>query len=90
LASSLGAGNKVPYSDTERRMFGAIPKRGKISSTDLIERYWNGHERPFHSRVAAMDALRSLKRKVKANKEPFKIETSGRAGAKPLDIWIAR
>jgi hypothetical protein len=69
-------------------MFEAIPKRGRISSTDLVEAYWDGHQQPYNSRVAAMDALRSLKRKVIANREPFKIVTSDRAGAKPLDIWL--
>jgi hypothetical protein len=89
LASSLGAGsNKVPYSPTEKRMFEAIPKRGRISTTDLVQAYWNGHKPPYNSRVSAMDALRSLKRKIIANREPFKVVTSDRAGAKPLDVWI--
>jgi hypothetical protein len=88
LASTLGAGNKVPYSTTERRMYAAIPKRGRVSTTDLVATYWNGRKPPFNARVAAMDCLRSLKRKVGVNREPFQIKTSKRAGPKPLDVWI--
>lgn len=89
-ACSLGAASKLPYSATERRMFDLIPKRGKIDTTVLVERYWNGREPPPNARVAAMDCLRSLKRKVIANREPFRIITSDRAGPKPLDVWIEK
>jgi hypothetical protein len=69
-------------------MFSLIPRRGKIDTTDLVERYWDGREPPPNARVAAMDCLRSLKRKVIANREPFRIMTSQRAGPKPLDVWV--
>jgi hypothetical protein len=70
-------------------MFDAIPKRGqRVNTTDLIEAFWDGRERPWNARVSAMDCLRSLKRKVIANKEPFTIQTSERAGGKPIDVWI--
>lgn len=71
-------------------MYEVLPKRGRINTTDLVEAYWEGRKPPYNSRVAAMDALRSLKRKVIANREPFKIVTSDRAGAKPLDVWIEK
>jgi hypothetical protein len=71
-------------------MYAVIPKRGRITTSDLIELYWNGQDKPFNARVAAMDCLRSLKRKVSANREPFKIKTSKRAGPKPLDVWIEK
>jgi hypothetical protein len=91
LASIPGAGNKVAYSARELRMFKLLSaRRRKINSTDLVTLYWKGQQAPFNARVAAMDCLRSLKRKARHNKEPFKIETSGRAGARPLDVWIKR
>lgn len=91
MASSLGAGNnKVRYSELEKRMFDAIPKRGRINTTDLIEIYWDRSERPRNDRVAAMGCLRSLKKKINDNREPFKLNTSRRAGPKPLDVWFEK
>jgi hypothetical protein len=80
--------SKVPYSPTERRMFAVLPKRGKITSTDLFAKYWAGRKAPFHARGAAMYCLRSLKDKVTANKETFTIKTSERAGPRPVEVWI--
>jgi hypothetical protein len=71
-------------------MLTVIPKRGRINSTDLVARYWKGREAPFNSRVAAMDCLRSLKGKVRSNKEAFTIKTSERAGPRPVDVWIEK
>jgi hypothetical protein len=71
-------------------MLAAIPRRGKIDTTRLVELYWDGRELPPNARVAAMDCLRSLKRKVIANREPFRIITSDRAGPKPLDVWMEK
>jgi hypothetical protein len=91
LAFSLGANRKVPYSATEVKLFAFIPQGARrVTSTDLVEAYWKGRRKPHYWRVAAMDCLRSLKEKVIANKEPFKIKTSGRAGPKPLDVWIEK
>jgi hypothetical protein len=67
-----------------------LPKRGKVNTTDLITAYWKGRQPPFNARVAALDSLRSLKRKVSFNSEPFEIKTSGPAGGRPMDVWIER
>lgn len=78
----------VPYSDTERTAFAALP-RGKAATTSEVLVKIYGDEVPYHGRNILNSTIRSLARKIEINREPFAIERSPRRGPHPMTIRVA-
>lgn len=83
-------GVAVGYSPAERALFDLLPmKPKKVSSADLVKlRY--GTTPPFHGQSIIGSTARSLAKKVDANKEPFRVAKSERAGPKPTEYWLEK
>lgn len=88
---SLKADGPVRYSKKEQALFRLLPKTGdRVSSRRLLKglaRKANG-DMPFHARTSLVGAMRSLSDKVTANREPFRVMRSERAGPHPIEFWI--
>jgi hypothetical protein len=90
LEFSLPSNSPQPYSETERAIFGLIPEGGAFISTDeLIEKRY-GSEPPFNARHIITGTMRNLARKIKYNKEPFRLVNTGRAGPKSMSYSLER
>lgn len=78
------------YSPAERKLFGLLPKDGTfISSTKLMDLYYNGRRTPVHGRTAMNVSLKRLMQKVQQNREPFRVVRSKRKGTTPIE-WQLR
>lgn len=82
--------NGVDYSPAERALFELLPVKPKrISSTELVtQRY--GSEVPFHAQSIIRSTMDSLIRKIEANREPFRVLKTPRAGPKPTEFWLEK
>lgn len=77
----------VSYSPAERKIFALLREEPKDSS--LICRLRYGKKKiPFNGRKIVIGALSSLARKVRINKEFFKIASTKRAGPRAMAFWI--
>ncbi len=86
---SLSAEPKVNYSPFEQKVFATLNMRTPKSTVDITEEIYNGdRERPFNARQTVLGALTSLSKKVRANREPFKVRKSKRQGPHPVNFWI--
>ncbi len=79
----------APYSSSEERIFALLPLNGKsIDTSELTRRFYRGKRIPMNGRVIVTGTLRKLIEKARANKEPFKIVRTPRAGPRPIEVWI--
>jgi len=80
---------QIKYSHREKLVFDAIASEqsNRLSTRDIGEKVFREDE-VFHVKASIISALASLKRKVEYNKEPFKIEISGHAGPRPMEVWL--
>lgn len=92
MAIQLSENVKVKYSDLERQVFNCLPKNGKaILTTDIVVKiYPKAIDEPYYAQQSVTSALRALAKKVKFNKEPFKIGRSEPRGRKPIEAWIEK
>jgi hypothetical protein len=67
------------YSRMERALFDLIRRRSGINTVELAMSYYQG-DPPVNGRQIVGVALRRLTAKIKANREPFKLEQSPRSG----------
>jgi hypothetical protein len=86
MAHKLKTDGKVRYSKGEQKLFKLLSTR-KLSSTELVERYYNGNE-TFNSRKIMIGLLRSLGRKMAANRESFKLLSTDRSGPRAMFFWL--
>lgn len=91
-AYTLRRDGRVRYSPAEREIFSFLREHPR--DTVVIARLHygrkNGGDVPFNGRQIVIGALRSLERKVRHNGEPFSIESSKRAGPRPMTFWLAK
>jgi hypothetical protein len=78
--------NGVKYSTNEIKTFKLLSKRRK-STADLVNGYY-GKNVVFNGRKIMIGMLRSLKRKMAANKEPFHIQSTERHGPYSMEFWL--
>lgn len=83
LSFQLSENPKVAYSDGEKRLFQILSK-GKVNSTVLADRFYEGSDKPFHAVKAVTAMIRSLEKKMTANKEKVAL-VSGPQGPFPMD-----
>jgi hypothetical protein len=89
MTVELSTEREVSYSPMERKLFEILKNGGDdLNTITIAERFYRGRDKPFHGRKIVYSALTSLKGKVEANKESFRIQTSQRAGGEPLRYWV--
>ena len=76
----------MKYSPQEERMFSLLTKQPQ--DTAQLRGKFYGREPPFHARSAIIAILHNLTKKIEANREPFKVKQTPRAGPQPSSFWI--
>ena len=81
-------GTVVKYSPQEKKIFAAL--RTKPQNTLVLKDrlYTSKAAAPFNSRQTVIAAIRSLSKKLDANKEPYVIKQTKHAGPHPMSFWI--
>ena len=89
MSVELSTEREISYSPMERKLF-EILKNGddSLNTVTITEKFYRGRDKPFHGRKIVYSTLTSLKKKVDANREAFRIQTSQRAGSEPLRYWV--
>lgn len=77
---------KVKYSKGEQASFKALSTKPR-SSNDIVK-VMHGEDAPFNGRKILIVMIKSLRRKMLANKEPFKIVSSKRNGPHAMEFWL--
>jgi hypothetical protein len=78
----------ISYSPQERRALAALPPTGaKVTTSDLARAIYDGGTPPFHAAASVTSVLRTLIRKVEANREDFRIRKSKRIGPSEIQYW---
>jgi hypothetical protein len=90
LSYNLSKNPKVRYSESERQLFSILPKSSMVDSKTLMENFYKGQKQPYHGRPAIISRLRSLKKKMRLNGEPFMIVNSKRAGPKAMSFGLKK
>ena len=81
---------KVKYSRGEQACFKALGAKPR-SSTDVVNAvYKTSKEVPYNGRKIVIGMLASLRRKMLANKEPFKLMNTERQGPHPIEFWLEK
>ena len=82
---TLSEGDKIGYSERERRLFRVIAGRVRITTSDLVGK---GLSESFHARQSIVASLVGLARKMDANRETHKLCRSERRGPHPSEWWL--
>jgi hypothetical protein len=78
---------KVKYSNGEQAAFKALSVKPR-SSTDVMKVVYSAKEAPYNGRKIVIGMLASLRKKMLANKEPFKLLSTERRGPWPIEFWL--
>jgi hypothetical protein len=81
------SGKTIKYSPQEIKVFGVLKKKPQ-STLDLKRQLYTPKTEPFFGRQTVIAAIRSLSKKIEANKEPFVIRQTRHAGPHPMSFWI--
>lgn len=85
----LKVDGKVKYSNGEQAAFKALSEKPKSSTAILEKVYPDGKgDMPYNGRKILIGTLKSLKRKLLTNKEPFKLCNSERNGPHAMEFWL--
>ncbi|HEX2558396.1 MAG TPA: hypothetical protein VHK86_08765 [Nitrososphaera sp.] len=79
-------GTKVKYSKGEQNVFSAIGAKAKTSTQILEKVYPDGV--PLNGRKIVIGMIKSLKKKMTINKEPFKLCNSELSGPHAMEFWL--
>lgn len=85
-AFTLRSDGRVGYSPAERRVFGHLCLE-RLTSEE-ISRLHYGRNMPYNGRRIVIGLLRSLVRKTRHNREPFRIGHTDRAGPHSMSFWL--
>lgn len=78
----------IKYSNGEQACFKALGVKPK-SSTDIMEDFYKEeYVVPYNGRKIVVGMLASLKRKMLANKEKFKLISTDRKGPHAMEFWL--
>lgn len=77
---------KFKYSKGEQAAFKALSDKPRTSTAMLGKVYPT--DVPYNGRKIMIGMLKSLKRKMLANKEPFKLCNTDRSGPIPIEFWL--
>jgi hypothetical protein len=79
---------KVKYSKGEQAAFKVLSATPRSSTMMLEKIYTKTTDEPFNSRKILIGTLKSLRRKILANREPFKLCNSERNGPHAMEFWL--
>lgn len=79
---------KVKYSNGEQAAFKALSDKPRSSTVIIDKVYSNTTNEPYNSRKIIIGVLKSLRAKMLANKEPFKLLSTERSGPNPMSFWL--
>ena len=85
IRKTLSEGDKIGYSERERRLFRVIAGRVRITTSDLGGK---GLSESFHARQSIVASLVGLARKMEANRETLRLCRSERRGPHPSEWWL--
>jgi hypothetical protein len=91
MAYSLSENGSVGYSPSERLVFKILNRRSlPTPSTIIVGSFYKekGSSVPYNSRQIVMGSLRSLVKKLEANKEEFRVKRIKREGNKVLEYQL--
>ena len=77
---------KIKYSKGEQAAFKALSGTPR-SSTVIIEKVYP-KDVPYNARKIVIGTIKSLQRKMLANKEPFKLLNTERSGPNAMEFWL--
>lgn len=89
MLNSLSDDGAVKYSPGEKKIFTLLPAKQKTTSDIAIDYYGKGKV-PYHGRQIVVGLLSSLQRKVRLNREPFRIMKTKRSGPIPMSFWVEK
>jgi hypothetical protein len=76
------------YSDRERELFSILIEGKRVDTIELSKKFYGKNPIPLNGSKIVFGAVAGLRRKIEANKEPFKIVSSKRSGPIPVSFWI--
>jgi hypothetical protein len=82
----LKTDGKVKYSKGELAAFKALTEKAR-SSTIIVKKVYP-KEVPYNGRKIMIGMLASLRRKMAANREPFKLMSTKRSGPHAMEFWL--
>ena len=87
-AKANGWSSETSFSKSEQRVLDLIPVKGRISTTDLIEKFYaDAERRPFNARVIMSGRLRTIMHKQKFMKPDVVVKSTERAGPHAMEFW---
>jgi len=78
------------YSERNKKLFTIITSNGKINSVDIVKKFYGRSPIPLNGQKIIFGDINSLRRKIDANREPFKIASTKRAGHIPMTFWVEK
>lgn len=79
---------KVKYSKGEVAAFKVLSTTPRSSTMILEKVYPKTGPAYFNGRKILIGTLKSLRRKIQTNREPFKLASSERNGPHPMEFWL--
>lgn len=83
----LKTDGKVKYSKGEQAAFKALAEKPR-SSTDMLPKFYPDKVMPYNGRKILIGMIKSLRAKMLANKEPFKLCNTERQGPHAMQFWL--
>ncbi len=78
----------IKYSKGEQLCFKALNDKPRLSTNIVDKVYYKGKTVPYNGQKIVVGMLASLRRKIVANKEPFKLLSTKRRGPHPMEFWL--
>ena len=88
MSRTLKSDGPVGYSKREHDLFALLKNGDVVNTKDIVKHYYRKKTLPFNKQKIILDAMTTLKRKVAANKEPFRIVSTKRSGPIPMSFWV--
>jgi len=80
---------KKPMSPSEEKMLNLLREQKEpIPTTDLVDLFYKGEEKPEHAQKVVSGILRNLE--YKTRKQAEKVKRSRRMGPHPITVWIEK
>lgn len=81
--------NKIKLSPGERKLISLLPPSGKrITTEELAEKFYEGKQQPFNSRIVIVGMIRNVQRKIsRCKRPPLYVHRSERAGPYSIEVW---
>jgi hypothetical protein len=76
-------------SPSEERLLGLLPRDGqRVSTKDLLKKFYRGRVVPQHGQIVISGLVRSLVQKTRTSE--VRVCRSRRAGPRPVKVWTEK